>query len=140
MDKKNWILQLQETRRNFNNSTWVPLRASQTKEKGSVKNIGFESDCFGCGSVAFLPEHVDKANDLSWSDIGISSIGKPYAYDDGHYSPIDQYECNDKEPIGVLEAWRCYRVRSRWSWGVPSDCCSVFKKLIAHQVFISLCV
>ncbi|ENX46818.1 MULTISPECIES: hypothetical protein [Acinetobacter] len=101
MDKKNWILQLQETRRNFNNSTWVPLRASQTKEKGSVKNIGFESDFFGCGSVAFLPEHVDKANDLSWSDIGISSIGKPYAYDDGHYSPIDQYERNDKEPIGV---------------------------------------
>lgn len=101
MDKKNWILQLQETRRNFNNSTWIPLRASQTNEKGSIKNIGFESEFFGCGSVAFPPEHVDRANNLSWGDIGISSIGKPYAYDDGHYSPIDQYELNDREPIGV---------------------------------------
>jgi len=38
---------------------------------------------------------------LSWSDIGIGHTVAPYAYTDGHYSPIDEYQYNDKEPIGI---------------------------------------
>ncbi|MCX7069867.1 MAG: hypothetical protein NTW01_02575 [Gammaproteobacteria bacterium] len=100
---QDWILQSRETRRFFANSTWVPLRASITVEHGhpSITEIGHVNEYFGCGSVAFPPEQREVANRLGWSQIGISHSAKPYAYSDGHYSPVDQYQYNDKEPIGV---------------------------------------
>lgn len=100
MDEE-WILQKKETRRAFSNATWVPLRASATDEKGDVREIGFVSNVFACGSVAFPPEHRELVDErLSWSDIGIGHDVTPYAYKDGYYSSIDQYQYNDKEPIG----------------------------------------
>lgn len=100
---KEWILQEKETRRLFATATWVPLRASINDENssGQVREIGYISEYFGCGSVAFPPEHRKVAERLSWSDIGIGHGARPYAYEDGHYSPIDQYQYHDKEPIGV---------------------------------------
>ena len=38
---------------------------------------------------------------MSWSDIGIGHSVAPYAYSDGHYSPIDEYQYSDKEPVGI---------------------------------------
>lgn len=97
-----WILQAKETRRTFSNATWVPLRASINNEKGDVKNIGYISEYFGCGSAAFPPELRELVEDrLSWSDIGIGHTVAPYAYEDGYYASIDQFQYNDKEPIGV---------------------------------------
>lgn len=98
---QDWILQKKETRRTFSKSTWVPLRASINDEKGNCKYIGFVSEYFGCGSVAFPPEHREIADKASWSDIGIGCTAQPYAYEDGYYSSIEQYQWNDKEPIGV---------------------------------------
>ena len=98
---QDWILQKKETRRTFSKSTWVPLRASVENENGNVKNIGYSNEFFGCGSVAFLPEHHEIANKLSWVDIGLSRTIAPYAYEDGFYSTIYEYQYNDKEPIGV---------------------------------------
>ncbi|TYP93531.1 hypothetical protein LX73_1237 [Fodinibius salinus] len=100
---QDWILQKKVTRRFFSNATWVPLRASYTDEKGkgTVKNIGYVEEYFGCGSVAFPPEHREVAEQLSWSDIGISCNVKPFAYEDGYYASIEQYQRSDKEPIGV---------------------------------------
>jgi len=98
---QDWILQKKETRRTFSKSTWVPLRAAFGNEKGNVKKIGYTNEFFGCGSVAFSPDHRDIAEKLSWSDIGISSTIGPYAYEDGYYSTIDEYQYHDKEPIGV---------------------------------------
>jgi hypothetical protein len=98
---QDWILQNKETRRTFSKSTWVPLRASINDEKGNCKYIGFVSEYFGCGSVAFPPEHREIAEKASWSDIGIGCTAQPYAYEDGYYSSIEQYQWNDKEPIGV---------------------------------------
>lgn len=98
---QDWILQTKETRRSFSGATWVPLRASSNDEKGKVKNIGYVSEVFGCGSVAFPPEHREAAEQLGWSDIGISRNVQPYAYKDGYYSSVEQYQYNDKEPIGV---------------------------------------
>ncbi len=99
--EKDWILQKKETRRAFANATWVPLRASCNDEQGNVNNIGYVAEYFGCGSVAFPPEHRDVAERLSWSSIGIACNVQPYAFEDGHYSSIEQYQYNDKEPIGV---------------------------------------
>jgi len=96
-----WILQKKETRRTFSKSTWVPLRASCDDEKNNVKHIGYTNEFFGCGSVAFLPEHREAAEKLSWTDIGLSSTIGPYAYEDGFYSTIDEYQYHDKEPIGI---------------------------------------
>lgn len=100
---QDWILQKKETRRLFANATWVPLRASFTDEQGQVgvTEIGYVSEFFGCGSVAFPPKHREVAERLGWSDIGIIHSARPYAYEGGHYSSIDQYQYNDKEAIGV---------------------------------------
>lgn len=96
-----WILQTSEIRRPFSRATWVPLRASLNDEKGNVKEVGYINDMFACGSVAFPSKHRELAERLSWSDIGIGHTVAPYAYPDGHYSPIDEYQYNDKEPIGI---------------------------------------
>ncbi len=99
--KQDWILQKKETRRTFSKSTWVPLRASVNDEQGNSQHIGYVSEYFGCGSVAFPPEHKEIAEKASWSDIGIGCTVLPYAYEDGYYSSIEQYQWNDKEPIGI---------------------------------------
>ncbi len=98
---KNWILQKKETRRTFSNSTWIPLRAAEDEEKGNVKNTNYIKEFFGCGSVAFSPDFRETAENLSWSNIGLNTTIGPYAYEDGYYSTIEQYQYNDKEPIGV---------------------------------------
>jgi len=98
---KDWILQQKETRRTFSKSTWIPLRQSSDYEQGNVKDIGYTNEFFGCGSVAFPPENREVAEDLSWGEIGIGSTIAPYAYKDGYYSTIDEYQYNDKDPIGV---------------------------------------
>jgi hypothetical protein len=95
---QDWILHKKETRRTFSRATWVPLRASCNDEQGEDQNIGYVSEFFGCGSVAFPPEHRVVAERL---DIGIACSVQPYAYKDGYYSSIEQYQYNDKEPIGV---------------------------------------
>jgi len=100
---QDWILQKKETRRAFAKATWIPLRAScdDVLARVRVTAIGHVSEFFGCGSVAFPPEHRELADSLGWSDIGIGHSALPYAYKDGHYSSIDQYQYNDKETIGV---------------------------------------
>lgn len=98
---QDWILQKKETHRTFSKSTWVPLRAAVDNEHGNVKNVGYNNEYFGCGAVAFLPENREIAEKLSWGDIGLSRTIGPYAYEDGDYSTIDEYQYNDKEPIGV---------------------------------------
>lgn len=100
---QDWILQKKESRRMFANATWVPLRSSVNDEEGEIPeiSIGHVSEVFCCGSVAFPPEHREIAERLGWSDIGVGHSAQPYAYKDGYYSPIDQYQYTDKEPIGV---------------------------------------
>lgn len=97
---KDWILQTKETRRLFSNSTWIPLRAAQDKGQGNQLNIGYFNEFFGCGSVAFMPSYRTQADNLGWDDIGLNSIG-PHAYEDGTYSPIDEYRYADGEPVGL---------------------------------------
>ena len=96
-----WILLKKETLRTFSKATWVPLRASRNIENGRSPQVGYVSDCFACGSVAFPPEHRERAEELSWSDIGIGHTVQPYTYKDGYYASIEQYQYNDKDPIGV---------------------------------------
>lgn len=98
-----WILQTRETRRLFASSTWVPLRSSlkSVSWQSDVTVVGHVSEHFACGSVAFPAEHREEAERLSWSHIGIGHSVRPHAYEDGYYSPVDQYQFHDKEPLGV---------------------------------------
>jgi hypothetical protein len=100
---REWILQTREARRTFANATWVPLRAyrKETFSQAHVTEVGYVSEVFACGSVAFPPEHREVAEQLGWTDLGVDHAAQPYAYADGHYSPIDQFQYNDKEAIGV---------------------------------------
>jgi hypothetical protein len=97
---QDWILQTKETRRTFSSATWVPLRASSNDEQGNVKDIGYIGEFFGCGTVAFPPKQREVAEQFGWSDIGLRNV-QPHAYSDGYYSSIEQYQYNDKEPIGI---------------------------------------
>lgn len=96
-----WILQEKETTRFYKKSTWIPLRASKNDETGYITEIGYISEYFGCGSVAFSPEHEEFAEQLDWSSLGISREIIPYAYSDGYYSSVEEYEYNDKQAVGV---------------------------------------
>ena len=80
-----------------------------------MKEIGYVGDVFACGSVAFPKQHREFAERLSWSDIGIGHTVAPYAYSDGHYLPIDEYQYNDKEsPLGrTLSSTRTARASFR---------------------------
>lgn len=100
---QDWILQRRETRRAFGNATWVPLRASQEVINGEsdVTSVGHVAEYFGCGSVAFPPAHRELANRLGWMDIGISHDAQPYAYRDGRYSAVDEFQYDDGETVGV---------------------------------------
>lgn len=101
MKNREWMLQSKETRRKYDKATWVPLRVSCTEEQGDITALGCVSEFFGCGSVAFSPEQKQVAEKLSWNDIGISNSTEPYAYEDGYYSSVEEYEYNDKAPIGI---------------------------------------
>jgi hypothetical protein len=80
----------------------VPLRASEKTSNGlDIREIGFVEEVFALGSVAIPPEHRELGDRLKWIDIGIGHDVLPYAYEDGYYSPIDQHQYNDKQPIGV---------------------------------------
>ena len=74
LDMKNsdWILQVKETRRTFGSSTWVPLRELSNKEQGDVKNVGYDSEFFGCGSVAFPPEQKERADGFDWIKLALA--------------------------------------------------------------------
>jgi hypothetical protein len=96
-----WILQTSEIRRPFARAAWIPLRAFQGEETRGSKEVGYVSDLFACGSVAFPGQHREFAEGLGWSDIGIGHTVVPYVYKDGHYSPIDEYQYNDKESVGI---------------------------------------
>jgi hypothetical protein len=98
---EDWILQQKETKRTFASSTWIPLRESSKDEQNEIRAPGFVSEIFACGSVAFPPEHREVANRLSWSEIGTGHSAKPYAYEDGYYASIEQFQYHDKTPIGV---------------------------------------
>lgn len=117
-----WILQTSEIRRPFSRATWIPLRASLNDEQGNVKEVGYVGDVFACGSVAFPKQHYELAERLSWSDIGIGHTVAPYAYSDGHYSPIDEYQFNDKEPIGINLVFEHRQpVVGGWQWILNPD-------------------
>jgi hypothetical protein len=98
---RDWILQTRETRRTLAASTWIPLRESFTEDQGDARHVGYVSEYFGCGSVAFAEEHREIAERLGWSEIGTGRNIRPYAYEDGYYASIEQYQYNDKEPVGI---------------------------------------
>jgi hypothetical protein len=98
---EDWIIQRKETRRLFSKATWVPLRTSCNDEQGKSTDIGYVNEFIGCGSVAFPPEHKAIAEGFGWSELGLIHNAEPYAYEDGYYSSIEQYQYNDEEPIGI---------------------------------------
>ncbi|WP_432824007.1 hypothetical protein [Stenotrophomonas indicatrix] len=101
MDKKSWLLLSKETKRNFSDSTWIPLRASQTETEGRVTEVPYKEQYFGSGSAAFPPSSVSRADKFGWNDLGPGRSVLPHAYQDGNYSPVEVYQYNDNDPMGV---------------------------------------
>lgn len=78
-------------RKKFNNSVWIPLRASsQNERQGRFGYEGYKEEFFGAGSIAFPIEFEKAVKSLSWTDIGIGHQHNGYV-EDGHYTPSDVY-------------------------------------------------
>ncbi|RKG37229.1 hypothetical protein [Acinetobacter sp. WCHAc060007] len=138
MSKKDWILQTKEIRRSFNNATWIPLRASQNSTHGDIKKIGYIEDYFGCGTVAFPEEHMTLAESLSWSDIGIGCETTPYAYDDGYYKTVEEYQYNDKQPIGThLVFSYTHPLTHKCEWIINPDLIMALKLVKEGDIWVS---
>lgn len=101
MEQK-WFEMQDVRRRKMDSSVWVPLRAVQTIEEiGLQGEDGFTEHFFGSGSVAIPVEMKPQAEELGWTDIGISHQHGPDTQD-GKYVSSEIYE-NYKGTIrGIL--------------------------------------
>jgi hypothetical protein len=97
-----WFEMPEVRRRRFASAVWIPLRQVESlfKEGPSYK-AGAQEEFFGVGSVAFHLKRRDIGEKLGWMDIGIAHEGKPYAFTDGRYKPVDVYLHNDTDAAGV---------------------------------------
>ncbi len=85
----------------FSKSTWIPLRVSQSESNAlNRQETGYRKDSFYLGSVAIAEEHRETGDKLNWMTVGIGHSAKPYAFEDGSYKAVDEFQCF-KWKIGV---------------------------------------
>lgn len=86
-----WFEMKDVRRRNFSSAVWIPLRAVHFIEKqGQYGYAGFKEDFFGCGTLAVPFDKKTAAEQLGWTEIGISHEHGPLM-DKGGYIPSDTY-------------------------------------------------
>lgn len=97
-----WFAMTDLRRRNLAASVWIPLRASETKVLAGNSGLpGSKEEVLAVGCVAVPIARRTEAEKLSWSDIGVSNEGRPYAFSDGRYKTCDAYQYNDGEDFAV---------------------------------------
>lgn len=88
-------------RRRIATAVWVPLRLTEsTFERSRIGRPGYAEEVFYVGSVAFPADKRDEAEKLDWDDIGLHHTG-PYAFRNHPYKPIEVYQRNDGEDLGI---------------------------------------
>jgi hypothetical protein len=96
-----WFEMPELRRRKLATAVWVPLRAAETiVSRGELGRPGYVEEVFYAGSVAFPHDRHTEAEKLDWPSIGLHNTG-PYAFRDHPYKPVEVYQCNDGEDLGV---------------------------------------
>jgi hypothetical protein len=96
-----WFEMADLRRRRIATAVWVPLRATETIfGRGEINQPGYAEEVFYVSSVAFPAEKRDEAEKLDWHEIGLHQTG-PYAFRDHPYKPIEVYQRNDGEDLGI---------------------------------------
>lgn len=97
--KQEWFEMAEIRKRSFDAAVWIPLRASQRKEKGKWGYLGYTSEFFGVGSLAVPLRKRDAAAALGWAELGLSRDHCGYA-DRRRYVASD--ECEEKKLKGAV--------------------------------------
>jgi hypothetical protein len=98
MEKK-WFEMADVRKRRFDNSVWIPLRASQKIKSGKWGYLGHTEEFFGAGSLAIPLRKRAFAERLSWTDLGLMRDHCGYAHR-GHYISAEEQE--DKKLKGAV--------------------------------------
>lgn len=78
--------------RRLETAVWIPLRAiHRIEETGRHGFLGFKTEFFGAGTLGVPIEAIAAANQLGWSDVGISHQHGPYAGEE-RYIPSDVFD------------------------------------------------
>ena len=68
---------------------WLPLRATgRTNEVGEFGRLGYKAEFYGVGSLAVAAENRSKAEELTWTDVGILHYHSGRV-ENGRYVPCD---------------------------------------------------
>lgn len=99
--EQNWFELKDERKRFFNESVWIPLRASVSSRNDTKPwHSGYKEEFFGVGSVAIPLSKKEAGESLSWSNIGLINEQRSYAFEDS-YKPADIYQNHDEVDFGV---------------------------------------
>lgn len=80
---------------------WIPLRSCMTiSEKGEYGFSGFSKEFFGSASLAVPLPKRGEAEQLGWSDIGLSHEQRSHAFRNS-YKAADVYQYHDENDLGV---------------------------------------
>jgi hypothetical protein len=100
--KPEWFLMQEVRNRTLSAAVWIPLRQMETiVHVGEKHKVGEWEEILYVGSVAFYPKFKALAETYGSSALGISHAGKPYAFGDGRYKPVDVYMHDDENVVGV---------------------------------------
>lgn len=87
-----WFEMRDVRRRKLSTAVWIPLRASHKIERGGKWGFtGFKEDFYGVGTLAVPIEAKTAAEELGWSEIGLSHEHSG-GMEKGEYVPCDIYQ------------------------------------------------
>ena len=115
--KQEWFEMDDIKSRFYENSVWVPLRASQILYQVGKNGVtGFQEEFYGVGSIAVPLCYKTFAEQLDWMDVGISYTHSGYVEDD-KYIPVNifhDYKNNYDAEHLVLEQHGNSQEKSQW--------------------------
>lgn len=96
-----WFEMRDIRRRRLSAAVWIPLRTSHKIEKsGEWGEAGFKEEYYGVGTLAFPLNEKTAAEELGWSEIGLSHEHSGYM-EEGAYIPCDVYSHYNGNLTGI---------------------------------------
>lgn len=110
---QDWFEMLDIRRRKLEGQVWIPLRAWDLIEEGSLGNAGFKSEFYGVGTLAIPTSSRKDASRLGWENVGMKSTHSAYVEGDS-YIPCDVYDAEFTGLHLVLEQAGNREDRPEW--------------------------
>lgn len=99
---KAWFQMEAIRKRFYDQSVWIPLRASQNIETPELLHKpGSKDEFFGVGTLAVYQDRKKDGDSLEWMDIGLIDSQAPYVNHKGTYIASDVRIDSDNIPLGI---------------------------------------